>query len=302
MGRWKRLDKIEPLTPLKNEQEYVDRLAKGQKEMRRVQQWATRTGQRIIIAFEGWDAAGKGGTIQRLSALLDPHHVAVWNIAAPTPEERGRHYLWRFWQKLPVPGDFAIFDRTWYGRVLVERVEGFCTKSEWKRAYQEINQFEKQLSDDGVRIVKLLLHISAEEQKKRIIERLEHPVKRFKVGLDDFRNIAKRDAYLEAYDDMLERTDTEAVPWQVIATDFKWCARVTAIETLVRILSKGADLEPPPLDPEVAAAARKLWGWEPAADTGGKNDRDEKSSKAGKGDNAGKDGKDSKDGKDGRKK
>lgn len=272
MGRWKKLDKMDLLDEIEGELEYEARLKRAQKDMVRIQQWAARTHQRIIIAVEGWDAAGKGGMIQRLAYELDQRRVSVWSIAAPTPEEQGRHYLWRFWDKLPAPGEIGIFDRTWYGRVLVERVEGFCPPSAWKRAYDEINRFEQMLTDDGVRLIKILLHISAKEQKQRMIERMEKPVKRFKVGLEDFRNIAHRSDYLEAYDDMLERTDTDNAPWTVVASDYKWRARLESIEHVVKVLSKGADLEPPPLDPAVADAARKLWGWEPKGRNGASED------------------------------
>ena len=163
-----------------------------------------RTGGRVIIGLDGWDAAGKGGLIERIVAGLEPKSAHVWRIGAPTAEEQGRHYLWRFWQRLPAPGNWAIFDRTWYGRVLVERIEGLCSVAAWKRAYREINEFERELADDGVRIVKLLVHVSAEEQKQRMIDRLSKPHKHYKIGLEDFRNIAKRKEYLEAYDDMLE--------------------------------------------------------------------------------------------------
>ena len=263
MGRWKKLDKMALLDEIEGELEYNARLKKAQKDMVRIQQWAARTNQRIIIAVEGWDAAGKGGMIQRLAYELDHRRVSVWSIGAPTPEEQGRHYLWRFWNKLPAPGEIGVFDRTWYGRVLVERVEGFCKPAVWKRAYDEINRFEQMLTDDGVRLIKLLLHISAKEQKQRMIERMEKPVKRFKVTLEDFRNIEKRDDYIEAFDDMLERTDTDHAPWTVIASDHKWRARLESIEHVVKVLSKGADLDPPPLDPAVIEAARKMWGWQP---------------------------------------
>lgn len=261
MGRETNLDKIKLLGPLKDEAEYEERLEDAQKEMRKIQQWAFRERKRIVIAIEGWDAAGKGGFIQRLVALLDPRHVNVWSIGAPLPEEQGRHYLWRFWQKLPAPGHIAIFDRTWYGRVLVERVEKFCDEEAWRRTYDEINQFEAMLTSDGVRMVKLLLHVSEEEQKKRIIERMESAAKRFKVTMDDFRNIARRKDYLQAFADMLKRTDTKAAPWDIVATDYKWRARVEASEIVVDRLEKGADLSIPPLDPAIAEAAFKLWGW-----------------------------------------
>lgn len=262
MGRWKKLDKL-PLAEGIDDADYGRRLVRAQLRLLRTQQWLARTGTRAIIAIEGWDAAGKGGLIQRLTEKLDPRPVHTWRIAAPRADEQGRHYLYRFWEKLPPPGDLAIFDRTWYGRVLVERVEGYADKDDWQRAYGEINAFEKMLTDDGVRLIKILLNISAEEQRTRIIRRLETPEKRFKVTADDFRNIARRDKYLEAFDDMLERTDTDAAPWHVISTDSKKRCRVDGLELVVDILCKGADLDPPPVDPAIAQAAKDVIAWDP---------------------------------------
>ncbi|HTE36387.1 MAG TPA: polyphosphate kinase, partial [Reyranella sp.] len=150
--------------------------------------------------------------------------------------------------------------------VLVERIEGFCTKAEWKRAYREINEFERTLADDGVRIVKLLVHVSEEEQRQRMIKRLENPHKRFKVGPEDFRNIARRKQYLEAYDEMLEKTDTDHAPWHVIASDDKRHARLAGLKIMVEELGRGTTIVPQELDPEVARAAHKLWGWTPKDD------------------------------------
>ena len=262
MGRWKKLDKL-PLAEGVDEDDYLKRLVQAQMRLLRVQQWLSRTGRRAIIAIEGWDAAGKGGLIQRLTEKLDPRPVHVWRIGAPRPDEQGKHYLYRFWEKLPPPGDIAIFDRTWYGRVLVERVESFVEKDAWQRAYGEINAFEKMLTDDGVRLIKILLNLSPEEQRQRLIRRLETPEKRFKVTLDDFRNIGKRDDYVEAFDDMLEQTDTDAAPWYVISSDSKKRSRLDGVELIADILGKGADLEPPPVDPAIAEAARKVIGWNP---------------------------------------
>jgi polyphosphate kinase 2 (PPK2 family) len=263
MGKWKKLDKMDLADGL-DEDAYEERLTQVQYRLLRLQQWLARTRRRVIVAVEGWDAAGKGGMIKRMTEQLDPRPLHVWQIAAPTPEEQGRHYLYRFWQKLPAPGEIAIFDRTWYGRVLVERIEGYASKDEWRRAYDEINSFEHMLTEDGVQLVKLLLHVSAGEQRKRIIERMELPEKRFKVTMDDFRNIARRADYLEAFDDMLERTDTDHAPWRVIATDSKRRARIEGIEIVADTLARGANLAPPELDPEIAQAAKDLFGWDPA--------------------------------------
>lgn len=264
MGKWKKLDKMDLADGL-DEDAYEEQLSQLQFQLLRIQQWLAQTGGRAVIAIEGWDAAGKGGLIKRMTERLDPRPLHVWQIAAPTPEEQGKHYLYRFWQKVPGPGAIAIFDRTWYGRVLVERIEGYAPKEAWRRAYDEINDFERLLTDEGVRMVKLLLHVSAKEQSKRIIGRLEAPEKRFKVTMEDFRNMKKRAEYLEAFDDMLERTDTDHAPWSVIATDSKRRARIEGIGAVAKALAKGADLVPPALDPEVARAATEQLGWDPTA-------------------------------------
>lgn len=263
MGKWPKLDKMELTEGRFDKKDYEDELAQLQHRLLDLQVHHLRTGGRVIIGIDGWDAAGKGGLIERLVGGLEPKSVHVWRIGAPTSEEQGRHYLWRFWDRLPAPGNWAIFDRTWYGRVLVERIEGLCDKEAWKRAYREINEFERQLTDDGVHVIKLLMHVSEKEQKKRMIERLEDPHKHYKIGLEDFRNIGKRKEYLEAYDDMLERTDTEHAPWHVIATDHKAHARLEGLRIVADHISKGVDIAPQPLDPKIVEAAHKLWGWKP---------------------------------------
>lgn len=263
MGKWPKLDKIEMIDGSIDKADYEDRLDKLQHRLLDLQVHHLRNGGRVIICVDGWDAAGKGGLIERIVEGLEPKSIHVWRIGAPTPEEQGRHYLWRFWDRLPAPGNWSIFDRTWYGRVLVERIEGFCGTDAWRRAYREINEFERQLADDGVRIVKLLMHVSADEQKKRMIERLENTHKHYKVGLEDFRNIAKREEYLEAYDDMLERTDTDCAPWHVIATDNKLHARLEGLRIIAEVAGKGIGPTEQPLDPKIVEAAFKLWGWRP---------------------------------------
>jgi polyphosphate kinase 2 (PPK2 family) len=263
MAKWPMLDKIEMLDDSIDDERYEHKLKKLQQRLLDLQVEHLRTGGRVIIGIDGWDAAGKGGLIQRIVFGLEPRSTHVWRIGAPTPEEQGKHYLWRFWQHLPAPGNWAIFDRTWYGRVLVERVEGLCTEDQWKRAYREINEFERGLADDGVRIIKLLVHVSAGEQKKRMVKRLEKPHKRYKIGLEDFRNIAKRQQYLEAYKDMLDKTDTDYAPWHVIASDDKKQARLAGLSILVKELGRGVKIGEQKLDPKVAAAAFKLWGWKP---------------------------------------
>jgi AMP-polyphosphate phosphotransferase len=263
MGKWPILDRIEMLDNPVDDETYERKLKKLQNRLLDLQVNHMRTGGRVIIGIDGWDAAGKGGLVQRAILGLEPRSTHVWRIGAPTPAEQGRHYLWRFWERLPPPGNWAIFDRTWYGRVLVERIEGLCDEAAWKRAYREINEFERQLVDDGVRIVKLLIHVSAEEQKRRMIERLTKPHKRHKLGVEDFRNIAKRKQYLEAYKEMLDRTDTDYAPWHVIASDDKQQARLAGLDVIVDSIGQGVKITESTLDPRIAEAAFKLWGWRP---------------------------------------
>jgi polyphosphate kinase 2 (PPK2 family) len=194
--------------------------------------------RRAIIVFEGRDAAGKGGAIKRLTEKLDPRGVQVWPIGPPTPEEQGRHYLFRFWEKIPARGTWAIFDRSWYGRVLVERVDKFAKKPEWKRAYAEIKAFEKMLADDGVPIVKLLFHISKKEQLVRFKERENNPYKKWKISKDDWHNRKKWEAYTGAFDDMLRETHTEDAPWHLVSGEHKWHARIEACRIVVKALDK----------------------------------------------------------------
>ncbi len=243
---------------LDDEDSYQRRLRELQVALLELEQIYRVEGRRGIVAIEGWDAAGKGGAIQRLTEKLDPRWIRVWSIGRPGPDEQGRHYLWRFWQRLPPPGHIAIFDRTWYGRVLVERVEGLARPNEWRRAYEEINAFEKTLVDDGVRLVKLFLHISADEQLRRFRERITTPTKRWKMTADDIRNRSRRRDYLEAVDDMFRLTSTAAAPWHAVAAEYKWFARVAVAEKAVETLGEGIALGPPALDPEVARAAAKV--------------------------------------------
>jgi polyphosphate kinase 2 (PPK2 family) len=264
MSKWPKLDKT-PMLPALGEEKYERALAPLQDRILHIQMHDIRTGGRAVVAVEGWDASGKSGLISRLIEHLEPRSVFVWRIGAPTQEEKSQHHLWRFWRRLPAHGNWSIFDRTWYGRVLVERVENFCSTEEWKRAYREINEFERQLADDGVRLVKLLMHTSEEEQKQRIVSRMENPKKHYKVGLEDFRNLRRRGDYLNAFDDMLAETDTRHAPWHVIASDDKRRARIEAFKVVAKILGRGVGTELPPLDPAVIEAARKLWDWKPGA-------------------------------------
>lgn len=240
--------------------DYDADLAAVQERLAHIQVAHIVHGRAAVIMLEGWDAAGKGGIIQRLTAEWDPRHFEVYPIAAPTEEERARHFLWRFWTKLPRAGDISVFDRSWYGRVLVERVEGLTAEADWCRGYQEINAFEAQLVNSGVTLIKLFVHVSAEVQDDRLRARLEHPWKRWKTGLDDYRNRAKRPAYLVAIRDMLDRTSTDLAPWTVIDGNNKKAARVAALTAVANALEARVDMTPPPMDPEVERVAREALG------------------------------------------
>lgn len=240
--------------------DYEIRLNDLQHRLRAIELAYRREDLRACIVFEGWDAAGKGGAIRRLVSEMDPRGFQVWPIAAPEPHYHGRHFLERFWARLPQPGVLAVFDRSWYGRVLVERVEGYATEAEWTRAYDEINQFEAMLTAEGVRIVKLFLHVSEDEQTERFRARFEDPWKRWKLTVDDFRNADKRADYVTAVDDMLERTSTAQAPWAVVPAEQKRHARVACLEAVVDCLGRDLDLAPPPLSPEVEALAKERFG------------------------------------------
>jgi polyphosphate kinase 2 (PPK2 family) len=191
-----------------------------------------RLGPPLCIAFEGWDAAGKGGAIKRLVAPLDPRHVRVVQFAAPSYDEKRHHFLWRFWPALPGWGGMAVLDRSWYGRVLVERVEKFATKPQWSRAYDEINEFEASLAAEGMLMIKFWMHVSDDEQRKRFEARSKDPLKSWKLTDEDWRNRKRRKQYTAAIEDMLEHTDTEAAPWHLIEADSKRWARVKVVETV----------------------------------------------------------------------
>ena len=240
--------------------DYAEQLAAVQARLEQIQVAHIVHKKRAIIMFEGWDASGKGGTIQRLTAGWDPRYFEVWPIKAPTPPELARHFLWRFWTKLPPDGHINVFDRSWYGRVLVERVEGFASEADWRRGYDEINEFEAQQADSGTTIVKLFLHITQKEQDKRLRERLEDPWKRWKTGPDDYRNRARRQDYLEAMAEMFRRTDTRWAPWVAIDANDKKAARIAALRAVSDRLEAFVPMTPPPLDPELARVAKAALG------------------------------------------
>jgi AMP-polyphosphate phosphotransferase len=207
-------------------------------------------GPPLLVLFEGWDASGKGGAIKRLVEGLDPRHVRVRQFAAPTHDEKRHHFLWRFWPALPGWGGMAVLDRTWYGRVLVERVEGLAPEDAWRRSYGEIVDLEDTLAAEGTIIVKFWLHVSPEEQLRRFESRRDDPYRAWKLTDEDWRNRGRREAYEAAVEEMLERTDTEVAPWHVVAADDKRWARVAVIRTVCEAIeaglaARGIDPDPP---------------------------------------------------------
>jgi polyphosphate kinase 2 (PPK2 family) len=240
--------------------DYERRLVEMQETLQRVQQAYLGTLNRAVIVLEGWDTAGKGGIVRRLGWALDPRSFKVHAIAAPSAREKSLHYLQRFWERLPAHGQITVFDRSWYGRVMVERVEEFATPSEWKRAYVEINDFERLLLADGTRLVKLFLHITPDEQLRRFNARLSDPLKRWKLSYEDFRNRGRWKDYEEAIEDMVEKTSTKGAPWHLIPANNKPFGRLAAFRIILDTLAKGVDLSPPTLDPKVTEAARKMLG------------------------------------------
>ncbi len=251
---------INPKDQFPDKSDYETQLEFWQQRLLHVQQAYHRQNLRAVAVFEGVDAAGKGGTIRRITEPLDPRGVRVNAIGAPKPQEQGTHYLFRFFSRLPHPGKIAIFDRSWYGRVLVERVEGFATDEEWQRAYREINELERWLTDDGVRVIKFYLQIDKDEQDKRFEERLNNPYKSWKLTAEDIRNREQWDAYLDAANEMLARTSTVLAPWYAIDSRKKWATRIRVLQLLVEHLEKDVDIEPLKPDPEVLKAARKALG------------------------------------------
>lgn len=240
--------------------DYERRLAEMQEALQRVQQAYLGTSHRAIIVLEGWDTAGKGGVVRRLGWALDPRSFKVHAIAAPTRREKSLHYLQRFWERLPEHGQIVVFDRSWYGRVLVERVEAYATPTEWRRAYNEINDFERMLLEDDTRLVKIFLHITPEEQMHRFRARLTDPLKRWKLSYEDFRNHGRWKDYEAAIEDMVETTSTKRAPWHLVPANNKPFGRLAAFRVIADRLSKSVALEPRALDPKVAEAAEQLLG------------------------------------------
>jgi AMP-polyphosphate phosphotransferase len=196
-------------------------------------------GPGLLVLFEGPDAAGKGGAIKAIVGHLDPRHCAVLNYAAPTREEKEHHFLWRFWKEVPGLGEMAVFDRSWYGRVLVERIEGFATRPEWSRGFRAIVDFERTLATEGVIVVKFWLHISDAEQHARFVARAGDPLKRWKLTDEDWRNRGRNRLYDRAAEEMFRRTDHPLAPWDVIPAEQKRFARIAVLETLNRRITEG---------------------------------------------------------------
>lgn len=219
-------------------QDYKHQLRKEQVLLRQLQLSIHQNQIPVLVLFEGWDAAGKGGAIKRLTDVLDPRSYKVHAFAAPSDEEKAHHYLWRFWRRLPASGTIGIFDRSWYGRVLVERIEGFATDTEWRRAYQEINEFEAQLTGAGFVLVKFWLHVSLEKQLERFMERQNDPFKQYKLTEEDWRNRDKWPLYSVAVNQMIQRTSTPTAPWTLIPANDKYYARVKVIQTVIQAIAQ----------------------------------------------------------------
>ena len=219
-----------------DQEEYRTKVKEYQLRLLNLQRSLMETKHNLIVVVEGPDAAGKGGAIRRLVEKLDPRTFRVYSVVKPTQEEYQYHYLWRFWNKLPPHGQITIFDRSWYGRVLVERVEGFATTVEWKRAYREINEFERLLAEDGSLIVKVYFHITKDEQLERFRRREADPLKHWKITEEDWRNRRKWAEHNEAAEAMFEQTWTHYAPWAVIEANYKWYARLKFLRTTIRAL------------------------------------------------------------------
>ena len=243
MGRLDQLD----LSLSVSKKEYAERLAAAQERLvglrlalgGKLPGYEGRLGPAVAVVFEGWDASGKGGALKRLVEPLDPRHVHVAQFAAPTEREKRHHFLWRFWPALPGLGGMTVFDRSWYGRVLVERVEELATPEEWERAFSTIVDFERTFCDEGGVLVKFWMHVSDEEQLRRFEQRQNDPLKKWKISEEDWRNRGKRPLYEEAVEEMLQRTEHPQAPWHLIEGDSKHYARVKVIETANAEVERG---------------------------------------------------------------
>jgi polyphosphate kinase 2 (PPK2 family) len=232
------LSELDLTKQIADKSEYRERIQDLQLNLLHFQRKILESKRSVILVFEGPDAAGKGGVIKRITEKLDPRILRVYSIVKPTEEEYSHHYLWRFWNKTPAQGEIIIFDRSWYGRVLVERVEGFCTEKEWRRAYDEINSMEKTLVDSGAVLLKFYLHISKEEQLRRFEQRAADPYKHWKISDEDWRNRRKWKEHVEAAEDMFAQTWTKFAPWTLVEGEFKWHTRIKVLKTIVKKFSQ----------------------------------------------------------------
>ena len=238
------LEKVPKLSeiPLENkslsDEEYKEELARLQNHLKELHNRLYRKKVPVVIVYEGWDAAGKGGNIKRITEALDPRGFEVQPIASPEPHEKARHYLWRFWMRLPKTGHIAIFDRSWYGRVMVERLEGFCSENDWKRAYNEMNEFEKELHDWGAVIIKFWVQIDKDTQLARFTDRQNTPEKQWKITDEDWRNREKWDEYEVAVNEMIQKTSTTFAPWHILESVDKKYARIKALKIVIEELEK----------------------------------------------------------------
>ena len=233
LAKMQKLSDIDLYNKTISEKDYDKKLDMLQERLSELHYELYRKKIPVVIAYEGWDAAGKGGNIKRITAALDPRGYEVHPIASPEPHEKARHFLWRFWTRLPKDGHIAIFDRTWYGRVMVERIEGFCSENDWKRAYNEINEFEKELVDWGAVVIKFWVQIDKETQLTRFTDRQNTPEKQWKITDEDWRNREKWDQYETAIDEMIKKTSTEYAPWHVLESVDKKYARIKALEIVI---------------------------------------------------------------------
>ena len=242
-----RLSQVDLCASLQKD-EYEERLVAGQRRFEELrlhlggQTNGGNIGPGLLVVVEGSDAGGKGGAIKRLVQPLDPRHYSVYSYAAPSSRELRHHFLWRFWSKVPGNGGMCVFDRSWYGRVLVERVEEFATTQEWTRAYDEIVNFERGLATEGTIIVKFWMHVSPDKQLERFNSRKDDPLRKWKLTDEDWRNREKRDLYDEAAEDMFERTDHASAPWHLVAGDQKKWARIAVLETTIKRIEHGLEI------------------------------------------------------------
>ena len=232
---------------------YERRLSALQRELSLLQTSYVKRGYRGVVVLEGWDAAGKGGLVRRMGWCVDPRYFRVWSIGAPKDHERREHWIKRFWDKVPQDGHIAVFDRSWYGRVLVERIEGYAEEGDWRRAYSEITAFEQTLTDEGYRLVKLFLDISPETQLKRFQERFANPEKRWKITEEDLRNRARWHLYEEAYAEMLEKTSGPSAPWLRLDGNHKRKLRLQAFQAIIEGLGNGVEVHEPQVSPLLEA-------------------------------------------------